>query len=162
MRKFEKISFKTFKKDICDNKELYEKYELPKRSTKKSAGYDFRSLEEKVIRPKESYIFKTGIKAIMNDDELLYIFIRSSLGFKNDITLSNSVGIIDSDYYNNENNEGHIAIKLINHSDKNFKVNIGDKIAQGIFSKFLVVDDEEEIINERKGGFGSTNEEIKE
>ena len=156
MRKFEKISFEQFKKDVSDSKELYEKIELPKRSTSKSAGYDIRSVEEVTIKSHSSCVIKTGIKACMNSDEILYIYIRSSLGFKYDICLSNNVGVIDIDYYNNESNEGHIMIKLINHGDKDFEVHVGDRIAQCVFMKYLTVDDEEEIKNIRVGASGST------
>ena len=159
MRKFERISFEQFKKDVCDDKELYEKIELPKRSTNHSAGYDIKSIVNETIKPGESKIVKTGLKVAMNPDEVFYIIDRSSLGFKYDITLSNSVGVIDSDYYNNEDNEGHFSVKLINHGDKEFKINIGDRIAQGIFMKYLTVDDEEKIDKKRKGGIGSTNKE---
>ena len=97
----------------------------------------------------------------MNDDEVLYLYSRSSMGYKYDVSLSNSVGVIDSDFYNNEDNEGHFKVKLINHGNKDFEVKIGDRIAQGVFMKYLTVDDEEEIKNERKGGIGSTNKEGK-
>lgn len=157
MRKIEKISFKQFKKDISNDKELYESITIPKRSTKFSAGYDLRSLEEYSIKPGESHAFKTGLKVCMNEDEVFMIFDRSSIGFKYDVCLSNSVGIIDADYYNNEDNEGHMAVKLINHGTKDYEVKIGDRIAQGIFLKYLTADDEEEITSKRKGGIGSTN-----
>ena len=156
MRKFEKISFKQFKKDVSDDKELYDSIELPKRSTKNSAGYDIRSVEEYDLKPHESHIFKTGVKASMNHDEVLYIFDRSSFGFKYDIMLSNSVGVIDSDFYNNPDNEGHIGVKLINLGENEVHISIGDRIAQGVFMKYLTIDDEEEIKNKRKGGSGST------
>ena len=161
MRKFEKISFVQFKKDIKDDKELYESYLLPVRSTKKSAGYDIRSLEEYTLKPGESKAFTTGLKISMNEDEVLYLYSRSSMGYKYDVSLSNSVGVIDSDFYNNKDNEGHFRVKLINHGDKDFEVKVGDRIAQGVFMKYLVVDDEEEITNEREGGLGSTNKEGK-
>ena len=98
----------------------------------------------------------TGIKAAMNDDEILYIYPRSSIGFKTGIRLSNTVGIVDADYYNNPDNEGHIFIKFFTPTDKDYQIHIGDKIAQGIFAKYLVVGDEEEIKTERSGGLGST------
>ena len=115
MRKFEKISFEQFKKDISDDKELYESYLLPKRSTKNSAGYDIASLEEYTLKPGEAHIFVTGLKVSMNSDEVLYLYGRSSFGYKYNITLANSVGVIDSDFYNNVDNEGHFKVKLINH-----------------------------------------------
>lgn len=161
MRKFEKISFKEFKKEISNDKKLYENIILPKRSTKNSAAYDIRSVENKVLKPEESYSFKTGIKASMYEDEVLYLYIRSSLGCKYGITLANNVGVIDSDYYNNEDNEGHIIVKLTNNSKEDFEVKINDRIAQGVFMKYLTVEDEEEIKKIRKGGFGSTNKEEK-
>ena len=157
MRKFEKISFEQFKKDISDDEKLYESYSLPKRSTKNSAGYDIASLEEYTLKPGEAHIFVTGLKVTMNSDEVLYLYGRSSFGYKYNITLANSVGVIDSDFYNNEDNEGHFKIKLINHGDKDFEVKIGDIIAQGVFMKYLTVDDENEITNVRTGGIGSTN-----
>lgn len=161
MRKFEKITFEQFKKDIIDDKKLYNNYDLPKRSTEKSAGYDIKSLENVSIKPGESKKIKTGIKASMYSDEVLYLYIRSSLGFKYDISLSNSTGVIDSDYYNNESNEGHIVLKLINHGTEDFEIKIGDRIAQGVFMKYLSVEDEEKINIKRTGGIGSTNKEEK-
>ena len=161
MRKFEKISYEQFKKDITDDKNLYESYSLPVRSTKKSAGYDIKSLESYILKPGESKAFVTGLKVAMNDDEVLYLYTRSSMAYKYNVTLANSVGVIDSDFYNNENNEGHFKIKLINHGNQDFIVNIGDRIAQGVFMKFLTVDDEDEIKNTRTGGIGSTNKEEK-
>jgi len=157
MRKFEKISFKQFKKDVSDDKELYDSIILPKRSTSKSAAYDIRSVESGVIKPGESKVFKTGLKVSMNDDEVFNLYIRSSVGYKYKVTLSNSVGVIDADYYNNEDNEGHFSLCLINHGDKDYSVNVGDRIAQGVFMKYLTVDDEEKIDRKRKGGIGSTN-----
>ncbi|MCI7083807.1 MAG: dUTP diphosphatase [Tenericutes bacterium] len=161
MRKFEKISFEQFKKDISDDEKLYESYSLPKRSTKNSAGYDIASLEEYTLKPGEAHIFVTGLKVTMNSDEVLYLYGRSSFGYKYNITLANSVGVIDSDFYNNIDNEGHFKVKLINHGEKEVKINIGDRIAQGVFMKYLIVDNEEKIIKERKGGLGSTDKEEK-
>ena len=157
MRKFERISFKQFKKDVSDDKDLYNSIELPKRSTSNSAGYDIRSIESGVIEPGKSKIFKTGVKVSMNEDEVFNIYDRSSFGYKYNVTLSNSVGVIDSDYYNNEDNEGHFSICLINHGDKPLEVKAGDRIAQGVFMKYLIVDDEEKVDKKRKGGIGSTN-----
>lgn len=155
-RFFEKISFEQFKKDIGDVKELYDSIELPKRSTKKSAGYDIKSIEHKIIKPGKAESFKTGLKVFMQDDEVLNIYSRSSFGYKYNVCLMNNVGIIDSDYYNNLDNEGHFQVRLVNFGDKDFEVNIGDRIAQGIFTKFLTVENEEVINDERTGGIGST------
>ena len=155
MRKFEKIS--QYQWDIDTNCDfLYSKILYPKRGTKKSAGYDFFSPVELIIPAHEMAKVPTGIKVCMNDDEILSIYPRSSIGFKTGIRLANTVGIVDADYYNNNNNEGHIFIKFYNPTDTDYKINIGDKIAQGIFTKYLIVDDEDEILTERNGGLGST------
>ena len=159
MRKFEKISFEQYKKDVCDNLEDYNNFNLPKRSTKYSAGYDFEASQNYVIKPNEIVKIPTGIKVILNQDEMLMIVVRSSMGFKYNVRMCNQVGIIESDYYNNESNEGHMWVALQNHGTNDYIINKGDKFAQGIFVKFLTVDNEEEIKTERKGGFGSTTKE---
>ena len=160
MRKFEKISFEQYKKDICDNFDDYKNYNLPKRSTKYSAGYDFEASQNYIIKPNEIIKIPTGIKVTMNRDEMLMIVVRSSMGFKYNVRMCNQVGIIESDYYNNEDNEGHFSVKLINHGEKDFEVKIGDRICQGIFSKYLVTSDDKCEIK-RTGGIGSTNKEGK-
>ena len=156
MRNFEKISFKQFKKDIIDSKETYNSYNIPVRHTNCSAGYDFESILSFELQPGEIKKIPTGIKVQMNQDEMLMIVVRSSSGFKYNVRMCNQVGIIESDYYNNSSNEGHMWIALQNEGTEVFKVEAGDRIAQGIFVKFLTVDEEEKIDNERNGGLGST------
>ena len=151
MRNFEKISFEQFKKDIEDNKELYDSYNVPKRCTKFSAGYDFESLFDFVIKPGEIKKIPTGIKASMNDGETLLMVVRSSQGFKYNVRMCNQLGIIDKDYYNSEKNEGHIFIKLCNEGKDDYVVKMKDKIVQGVFINYLTVDDEKEIEKERVG-----------
>lgn len=158
MRKFEKISYEQFKKDITDNEELYNSYELPKRKTKYSAGYDFISLIEKNLTPGESVLIPTGVKCSLNENDVLLIVVRSSLGFKHNIRLVNQVGVIDADYYNNESNEGHILIKLKNEGDHDYKIEIGSAIAQGLIINYNIIDNEEEINTVRTGGTGSTDQ----
>ncbi len=158
-RYFEKISFEQFKKDIEDNKELYEEYQLPRRSTKYSAGYDFFSLYDFVLRPGEIKKIPTGVKVNMNTDEMMMLVVRSSMGFKYNVRMCNQIGIFESDYYNNPSNEGHAWLKLQNEGEEDFVVKKGDAMCQGIFTKFLTVTNEEEIENERTGGIGSTSEE---
>ena len=157
MRCFEKISFEQFSKDILDDKKIYNIYSLPKRKTKCSAGYDFFAIEDFDIQPGEIKKIPTGIKAMFPEDEALMLFVRSSMGFKYNVRMCNQVGIIDADYYNNPSNEGHMWIALQNHGEKIFRVKSGESFAQGLFMKYLVTDDEEEIIENRNGGFGSTN-----
>ena len=158
MRKFEKISFSQFSRDICDDKCLYDEYNLPKRATLKSAGYDFYAINDFVIRPGEVLKVPTGVKVIMNDDEAFMLYVRSSMGFKYNVRMTNQVGIVDADYYNNSDNEGHMWIKLQNHGDKDFVVNKGCAFAQGIFTKYLVTDDDD-ASGVRVSGIGSTNKE---
>ena len=162
MRTLEKISLKQFLKDTNLSKEEYEKYDIPKRSTKYSAGYDFEILESFAIKPNESKLIPTGIKANMNEGEVLLLIIRSSIGIKHNIRLNNQVGVIDKDYYNNKNNEGHIFIKITNIGNKTKIFNKKDKIVQGIFTKFLTIDNEEKINKNRIGGIGSTTKKESE
>ena len=154
MRKFERISEKEFLKDVSNGN--YEDILLPKRSTKNSAGYDFYSLYDITIKPTEIVKIPTGIKVCMNENEFLGIFIRSSLGFKYNIRMCNQVGIIDADYYNNKDNEGHIFVCLQNHGDKDFVIKKGDRFVQGIFMPYLITDDDS-TTSRRIGGIGSTN-----
>lgn len=132
---------------------------LPKRKTKHAAGYDFEAAEDTIIHPgyDKPTLVKTGIKAYMKEDEVLYIFNRSSNPKKKKLILANSVGVIDGDYYSNEDNDGHIMFAYYNVSNEDVAIKKGEAIGQGVFQKFLKVDDEEEIQNERKGGFGSTD-----
>ena len=155
MRYFEKISFKQFSKDICDDKDLYEEYELPKRATKSSAGYDFYALYDMVLHPGEILKIPTGYKAKFNYDEMLMLVIRSSMGFKYNVRMCNQVGIIDSDYYNNSDNEGHMWVSLQNEGKEDYVIKKGIAYCQGIFVKYLTCGDEIDTV--RESGIGSTN-----
>lgn len=152
---FYKVSYEQFKQDAgfyADN--VYDIIEKPIRATKHSAGYDIKTPIALTVKPHETAKFPTGLRCEMLSDYVLLIFIRSSLGIKKGITLSNGTGVIDSDYYN-ANNEGHIWISLTNNSDETFTCNAGDKICQGIFVKYgITLDDNADI--ERTGGIGST------
>ena len=158
---------------------------LPMRSTKGSAGYDFYSPFDQVIpsnlktSPNQSQpsstvdspifydyvndinfnykpsLIRTGIKAYMEEDEVLQLFIRSSYPSKYGLILANSVGIIDSDYYNNEDNEGEIGFLVYNLSENPILIKKDEKIGQGIFTKFLKTFDDI-CCQTRSGGFGST------
>lgn len=128
---------------------------LPKRSTRSSAGYDFSSLEDYSLKPGECHVFQTGVKAQMEEDDVLYIFIRSSMAIKRGLELCNSVGVIDADYFGNPSNDGHIMIAIFNSSSEVASIRKGDKIAQGIFMKYEKTDDDDASL-ERVGGTGST------
>lgn len=131
---------------------------LPVRKTAKSAGYDLEAAQDKLIKAGQCGVIATGLKAYMQDDEYLGIHIRSSLAFKKHLNLINSQGVIDADYYNNPDNEGHIMIGLINFGTEDVFIQKGMRIAQAIFYKFLTVDDDIANNSIRQGGFGSTGE----
>lgn len=133
---------------------------LPKRATRKSAGYDFYSPVTVTINPNESVLIWTDVKAYMQEDEVLLLDVRSSIGIKKGLMLSNTIGVIDSDYYENPDNDGNIGIALRNMTDKPVTINEGERIAQGIFIKYYTVDDDDfENGMIRKGGIGSSNNE---
>ena len=127
---------------------------LPERATMFSAGYDFRSLNEVTIAPRERATLETGVKAYMLDNEVLMLYPRSSLGIKKGVTLANGVAVIDGDYYNNAKNDGHILICLHNFSNEPQKIEAGERIAQGVFQIYKTLGDIPSDI--RTGGTGST------
>lgn len=163
--KFEKVSKDRFSIDIAE--EFNDKYDvetayntvsLPVRATSGSAGYDFVSPISFALESGESIKIPTGIRVKIIDGWFLFIAPRSGLGFKYQIGLANTVAIVDSDYYNSEN-EGHIFIKLVNRGNKRVGITAGDKIAQGIFMDFgLTFDDE--VMAKRHGGLGSTGMKV--
>ena len=154
-RYFEKISFERFSLDVKNDRKLYDEYKLPRRASKNSCGYDFLAIEDYIIHSGEIKKIPTGYKAKFLSDEMLMIVVRSSMGFKYNVRMCNQVGVIESDYYNNISNEGHMWVALQNEGDKDYIINKGDAYAQGIFIKFLTCGDNPE--EERIGGLGSTN-----
>lgn len=153
MRDFEKISFEQFVKDIKDDKELYDNYKVPLRTSKAAAGYDFYLIENLEIRPNEIVKLPTGIKSYFEEDEVLLIIVRSSTGFKYNIRLVNQVGVIDADYYNNKDNEGHIFIKIQNEGKETLKFKAGEAIAQGVFMKYLTTNSDAKLNLERTSNY---------
>lgn len=150
---------------------------VPKRATKGSAGYDLEAAEDTVIpsiwkalkvseeevkEGKSEYLkatlVPTGIKAYMPEDEYLVLANRSSNTTKRQLALPNGIGVIDSDYYNNEGNEGEIFAQFINYSFEDVTIKKGERIAQGIFQKYEVIDEEVDEYQTRIGGFGSSGE----
>lgn len=158
--KFEKVSKEQFVSswELCSNPEaVYEEIKLPRRATAGSAGYDFYAPVDFTLAPGETVKIPTGIRAWMEEGWVLKIYPRSGLGFKFRLQLNNTVGIIDSDYYNSDN-QGHIFIKITNDSNEGKTVSVkqGDGFAQGIFLEYgITLDDDANGI--RNGGFGSTN-----
>ena len=158
--KFEKVSYQQYAHDQSNiNQQLvdeqdYENITLPKRATKASAGYDFFVNQTLIIKPHETITYVTGLRCKIDDNWVLMIFPRSGLGFKYRFQLDNTVGIIDADYYHADN-QGHIMIKMTNNSDKEFTLNKGDGLAQGIFLPYGLAD-VQEVTAVRTGGLGST------
>ena len=133
---------------------------LPERKTKASAAYDIEAAEDTIIpafKPgMKPTLIKTGLKAYMQEDEVLLIVPRSSGPKKQGILFPNSTGVIDADYYENIDNDGHIFIQCINIKDTDVTIKKGETIAQAIFQKFLIVDNDN-AEGKRTGGFGSTD-----
>lgn len=173
---FEKVSFEQYLKDAYEifdlkkvaetakmkeeemnlvQKLIYKDIKIPVRSTSGSAGYDFCSTQNFVLQPGQSITLPTGIKCRIAPGWVLMMFPRSSLGFKYRAVLANTVGIIDSDYYGNPDNEGHMRIKICNDGDKEMEIKEGDRIAQGIFIPFGITESDN-VTESRNGGFGST------
>lgn len=161
--RFEKVSFERFVEDWKDTfetegnvKEIYEAIMLPKRATKGSAGYDFYSPLSFSLNPNETIKIPTGIRVFMEEGWVLKCYPRSGLGFKYRLQMNNTVGIIDSDYYESDN-EGHIFSKITNDSNENKTVSIkqGEGFMQGIFVEYGITFDDE-VSEQRNGGFGST------
>ena len=127
---------------------------LPVRSDPRSAGYDFYSPVDIVIPPNESRLFFTDVKAYMDDDEVLMLYVRSSMG-KVPVVIANGTGIIDASYYSNPDNDGNIGFRLLNLGKEDYVINRGDRIGQGVFMKYLITDDDD-ATGDRVGGFGSS------
>lgn len=159
--KFEKISLEQWHKDYGDDSEgnsdkiLEEIIKIPTRATQKSAGYDIVTPIDIDLKPGEMVKFPTGLRCKIENGWFLGIFPKSGLGFKYSLRLSNSTGIIDEDYYNSDN-EGHIWAKMQNDGEKEFHIEKGKAVCQGIFLPYgLTYDDDADGI--RNGGLGSTN-----
>jgi dUTP pyrophosphatase len=131
--------------------------QLPQRGDSRSAGYDFYAPCDLEIYPNEKILVFSDVKAYMQEDEVLLLYVRSSLGIKCGVVLSNGTGVIDSSYYNNPSNNGNIGIALHNTSDRMVVIKQGDRIIQGIFMKYLVADVDCVIHENRVGGIGSSN-----
>lgn len=148
MRKFEVVRQDAIQYNIVPQK-------MPQRATKHSAGYDIYSPIDITIFPKSMAMIWTNIKAKFEADEVLLLCVTSGMG-KHSIMLANTIGFIDCDYYGNVSNDGNLGFRLYNFGDEPYIIKSGDKIGQGIFMKYITVDNEAEITNERVGGFGST------
>lgn len=165
--KFEKVSRETFVnslKSFSDGREIYEEHVaniaydniiLPKRSTTGSAGYDFYFPYDVTIPAHGTVIIPSGIKVELDKDKVLMIAPRSSFGIKHRMTLTNTQAYIDSDYYNNESNEGHILIAITSENDKGVDFKAGEKFAQGIIIQYFTTEDDN-TNTVRTGGIGST------
>ncbi|GAB2319603.1 dUTP diphosphatase [Alkalibacterium sp. s-m-22] len=155
--------------------EIVDKYKdqglsLPKRATKGSAGYDLTASQDIVIpsvfkamqtgnfegNPVGSTLIPTGVKAYMPENEYLLLANRSSNPMKRQLAVPNGIGVIDSDYYNNDGNEGEIFVQIINYGLEDVEIKKGERIAQGIFTQYETADQETDDFSVRTGGFGSS------
>lgn len=157
LEQFEKDMYKTFGEYVLTKvylQDLYNNITIPKRATKGSAGHDFRVPFDYCLKTGCSLKIPTGIRCKMDEEQVMFIFPRSSLGIKNNMIITNTVPVVDSDYYHAEN-EGHIFICVKNCGEKDIEFKKGDAFCQAVFLKFGVADDVE-ISAERTGGIGST------
>lgn len=134
----------------------YPDVNLPKRATKGAAGYDFECAEDTICNPYAITLIPTGIKAQIDSGYYLQLAVRSSTPKKKGLMLANGIGIIDEDYYNNPDNEGHIMFQVYNYTNQGVVIHKGERIGQGVFLKYYLTDDDiTDTI--RTGGFGSTD-----
>ena len=163
--RFMKVSREQFTADFKDAfpacgqeqiAQIYDALKLPARATGGSAGYDFFMPIQIELKPGETVKIPTGIRVTMQPEWVLRLYPRSGLGFKYRLQLNNTVGIIDSDYFNSDN-EGHIFAKITNDSNegKTLKLQAGEGFMQGIFLEYGITEDDE-ADGVRNGGFGST------
>lgn len=157
--RFEKVSYNQYANATDKNMDLFNEYneiKLPKRATTGSAGYDFFAPFDFTLEVGQTIKIPTGIRVLLDSDKFLAIYPRSGLGFKFRVQLDNTVGIVDSDYSNSDN-EGHIFIKITNdgREGKAVTVKSGEAFAQGIIQQYFVTEDDD-TDGIRNGGFGST------
>jgi dUTP pyrophosphatase len=136
---------------------VFPETQLPVRADKGSAGYDFYTPVDVLVLPNHTEVVWTNVKAYMGESEVLQLFVRSSVGIKDNVTLANGTGIIDASYYGNAKNDGNIGIALRNNSGQAKEYKVGDRIAQGVFLPFLVADEDVALKETRDGGIGSSN-----
>ena len=133
----------------------YEDAWLPRRKTEYSAGYDVKPYKSGVVGAGETKLIETGIKCRINYDEYIQLHLRSSVGIKHNVMLANGTGIIDADYYNNEDNEGHIMMPIRNLGSVPFKYDASERLAQLVIMPYRITASDR-TTDKRTGGFGST------
>lgn len=134
----------------------YPNANLPKRATKGAAGYDFECAIDTICPAHMITLIPTGIKAQIDNGYYLQLAVRSSTPKKKGLILANGVGIVDEDYYNNPDNEGHIMFQVYNITDHDVTIPAGERIGQGVFIRYAITDGDM-VDNIRTGGFGSTD-----
>lgn len=125
----------------------------PTRGTSKAAGYDLHAAYDITIEPGKTGLIKTDVAAYMQDDEVFILKSRSGLGYKKGTIVG--AGVIDADYYMNPDNQGNIGVVMHNWTSEPLVFSKGEKVAQGVFVKYLITEDDGAEA-ERNGGFGST------
>lgn len=157
--KFMKVSLDQYKQDCiknfnCCDESTYEDIILPKRATKGSAGYDFYCPFDIEVKKGEMLRIPLGIRVQMEEGYVLNLYPRSSMGFKYQMMLANTTGIIDSDYFHADN-EGHIIAAIVNRGDKDFTIKKGERFVQGVFLAYYLAEEEDDFVL-RTGGMGSS------
>ena len=166
---FEKVKFEAFRNDMAmyrpinfmngDVEKAYEGIKIPVRKTKYSAGYDVCTPVDVVLPSGQRRVIPTGIKAVFSEDEMeswhLQMYVRSSVGIKDGVVLTNGTGVIDPDYFMGEN-DGDMMLALMNTSEKLVKYKAGDRICQAVFVLHGITSDDA-ATGDRTGGIGSTN-----
>ena len=165
--KFEKVSWGQFQKDYVDTfgegktinmddvRKIYDDIKLPCRKTRFSAGHDISIPFNITLPSKEKLMIPTGVRCKMDTDYVMIIAPRSSLGIKQGLRISNTIPVIDSDYYDADN-EGHIFVSVINDGKEPIKFKAGDNIVQALFVPYGIAEDDV-VTAERTGGIGSTD-----
>lgn len=140
-------------KEVKDPVHMHLETVVPVRATGGSAGYDFRTKEPIVLGAGETVLTFSDVKCELAPDEVLLLFIRSSVGVKQQLMLANGTGVIDADYFENEDNDGNIGLPLHNYGKETVYIPQGTRVAQGIIVKYTA---EDHVTARRTGGFGST------
>lgn len=135
---------------------IYPETQIPQRADVRSAGYDFYTPVDVVVLPGKTETIWTNVKAYMQENEVLQLHVRSSIGIKQGVTLANITGIVDASYYENESNDGNIGLVLRNNTGRAVEFKAGERIAQGLFMPYLVADTDMPIHEKRTGGTGSS------
>lgn len=146
--------------EVAKQHRQHDKYtNIPKRGTSQSAGYDFHLKETVTLQPNQTHLSFTDVKCRLGEDEVLMLYPRSSVGIKQKVILANTAGVIDSDYFENEDNDGNIGLPLHNYGDREITLLAGTRVAQGVVMNYVIAENDR-TEGSRTGGFGSTDKVV--